>query len=93
MSERTHPRQVENYTTPFLVTFGFLLFAGFFAIWSVWGLLACALAAWLADRAISASSPIIDARRAARIRRGKAPDSILARQVEAAMAAGQSRAE
>lgn len=33
----SHPKEVEDYTKPFLVMFGLLLFMALFAIWAAFG--------------------------------------------------------
>ena len=43
-------REVENYTTPFLVSAFVVVFIALFTIWAVWGLLAAGLVSWVADR-------------------------------------------
>lgn len=42
--------RVEDYTTPFLITAGALLFVVLFALWAFYGLLATIFIAWLVDR-------------------------------------------
>ena len=46
----SHPKEVENYTTAFLASFGVLVFVFLFAIWAIWGLLMAGLIGWIADR-------------------------------------------
>lgn len=42
--------RAEDYTTPFLVTAGALLFVVLFALWAFYGLLATIFIAWVVDR-------------------------------------------
>ena len=45
-----HPKEVEDYTTAFLASFGVLVFMALFAIWAIWGLIMAGIVSWLADR-------------------------------------------
>ena len=45
-----HPKEVEDYTTAFLASFGVLVFMALFAIWAIWGLIMAAIVSWIADR-------------------------------------------
>ncbi len=52
-SHRPGARQVENYTTPFLIVSGVLCYVGLLVLWAVFGLPATLFSAYLADRLIS----------------------------------------
>lgn len=58
MSDRQHhPGSVEDYTTPFLVSFCVLVLVVLFAIWAVLGLLWVLFSAWLASRGLDRMRP------------------------------------
>lgn len=57
MSERQHPRAVENYTTPFLVTVAAILFMGFWLIASLYGFGAVTVTAVCIDLLVKTCLP------------------------------------
>jgi len=67
---RSPPQPVEDFTNAFLVSFGFLVFAALFAIWSLWGLLVALLVSWAMDRGIVAGVALAARRRAVVRRQG-----------------------
>lgn len=50
MSEGHVPKEVEDYTVPFLVSFGTLLFSIGFVVMAVFGLIWVAIGAWGLDQ-------------------------------------------
>ncbi len=47
-----HGQPVENYTMPFLVVFGVLIWIALVAIWGFFGMIGALVAGFAADRAI-----------------------------------------
>ena len=48
-----HPGRVEDFTTPFLVSAGVLVFMVLCTIWAIWGFIMASLISWGADRLIT----------------------------------------
>jgi hypothetical protein len=55
-----HPGRVEDYTTPFLVSFFVLVFIALFAIWVWAGLVWVLFCAWVATRGLARAEARID---------------------------------
>ncbi|MEM8629931.1 MAG: hypothetical protein AAGF74_01720 [Pseudomonadota bacterium] len=52
MDNRNEIGEAPDFTKPFLVSFGVLLFIFLFAIWAIWGLMAALFSGWSMDRLI-----------------------------------------
>ena len=63
MSDRRHIEPVEDYTKPFLVCLGVLIFSVLFVIAVIWGFLASLFSGWVMDRSIVVAGGAIEKRR------------------------------